>query len=162
MKKVVLLAMVAAILFAVSAMAADNSAGLAEYRVVGDTSVSLAEVVDLFIPSLSGGAKFLPPKANGLGLIHRWNPQFADATWKTRLQPGDTLRLPQEWVLRGIQGVLEPAAVPFQSRSLVLSAEQFWCGVGLIIFFVGGSFLFPRFGRWLLFRGKEGAPFNWR
>jgi hypothetical protein len=101
------------VILAVPAMVmAADFAGLAEYRVVGDTSVSLAEVVDLFVPSLSGGAKFLSPKANGLGLIHRWNPQLAGATWKTRLQPGDTLRLPAEWVLRGIQGVLEPMVVP--------------------------------------------------
>lgn len=107
------LVMAAVILTAGLAMAgAADSVGLTEYRVVNNTSVSLAEVVDLFVPSLSGGAKFLPPKANGLGLIHWWNPQLAGATWKTSLQPGDTLRLPAEWVLRGVQGVLEPVNVP--------------------------------------------------
>ena len=162
MRTTLVLAIVAAILAAGTAMAAD-SAGLVEYRVVGDTSVSLAEVVDLFIPSLSGGAKFLAPRANGLGLIHRWNPQLRNSTWKTRLGPGDTIYLPAEWVLRGIQGVLEPANISFPlSPPAALNGEQFWCGVGIIAFFVGGFFILLRFGRWLLFRGKEGAPFNWR
>lgn len=108
MKSLVLAAMVILTVFPVVVMAADF-ADLAEYRVVGDTSVSLAEVLDLFVPSLSGGAKFLSPKVNGLGLIHQWNPQLAGATWKTPLQQGEIIRLPREWVLRGVQGILEPS-----------------------------------------------------
>ena len=161
MRTTLVLAIVAAILAAGTAMAAD-SAGLVEYRVVGDTSVSLAEIVDLFIPSLSGGAKFLAPKANGLGLIHQWNPQLRNATWKTRLAPGDTISLPAEWVLRGIQGILEPAVVSLHPRvAMMSSGAEFWAAVGVISFIIGGFFFLPRFGRRLLFRGKEGAPFNW-
>lgn len=149
MKSLALLAMAAVILSVGLAMAADNSAGLAGYRVIGDTSVSLAEAIDLFIPSLSGGTKFLPPKANGLGLIHRWNPQLADATWKTRLQPGDMLRLPQEWVLRGIQGVLEAVETP-QAQNWnpsPMTGAHAWLAAVVIALIVGfgGLWIF----RWL-------------
>ncbi|KKR03981.1 MAG: hypothetical protein UT31_C0005G0003 [Parcubacteria group bacterium GW2011_GWF2_39_13b] len=160
MKKILVVVLVAAVMFSTAAMAVDS--GLTEYRVVGDTSVSLAEIVDLFIPSLSGGAKFLAPKANGLGLIHQWNPQLRNATWKTRLAPGDTISLPAEWVLRGIQGILEPAVVSLHPRvAMMSSGAEFWAAVGVISFIIGGFFFLPRFGRRLLFRGKEGAPFNW-
>lgn len=128
-----------------------NNAGLVEYRMVGNCSISLEQVLDLFIPSLSGGKKFLSPRVNGLGLIHRWNSQLAGATWSSKLQPGDTIRLPAEWVLRGIQNVLEPAEMPLLLPSGATQAEgdQLWllvfilaAGGGIVVFLAGGLNIF--------------------
>lgn len=129
MKKMILLAMAVAAVLAVGMMdvnATDN-AGLTEYRVVSETPVQIGQVVDLFIPGLSGGKKFLSPNTNGIGLIRQWNPRLAGATWKTPLQQGEIIRLPQEWVLRGVQNVLEPAQVSLAiSGESSLAGQHFW------------------------------------
>lgn len=153
MKKSFLVAMVVTVMLTAGVVNVDatDKARLVEYRVVSEAPVQLGQVVDLFIPGLSGGNKFLSPNANGIGLIRQWNPRLAGATWKTPLQQGEILRLPAEWVLRGIQGVLEPVAsvAPLMeyNPSPLVGAHAWLMVVGVaLIITPGGLWLFHRLG----------------
>lgn len=134
----------AIIVMAGMAQAEANHAGLVEYRVISETPVSLDEVMDVFMPGLGQGGKVetLVPKTTGIGLIHRWNPRLAGATWHTALQYGDTIWLPAKWTFWGVQGILEPAKAPLLTDSRLDTSDigkRFWPFLLALIFMTGLS-----------------------
>ena len=132
MKKGILMAMVAVVVLASGAVAAESGrAGLVEYRVISEMPVSLEEVVGLFMPGLLPSGKIEPLLTRdnkGLEVIHRWNPHLAVATWKTGLQPGTIIWLSDRWTQWGPQYVLERVCVPMvlPSGATQTEGERFW------------------------------------